>query len=240
MREQGKPPGHAPKALFEMLIDGCEQRRTHEPRMVRAIPPAAELNAFKESGKVSLHGPPLSVGRYGLRAGGPGGGRKQAACVGSAGGLMVVLAVLTACAGPYQYYEGTGLHDATAAEVAGGWENVEGTRVVLRKDGTALFEKLDGQDFDFEDGWRLSGRGTWQLTDGSGGQVVRLALTARTRVESRSPAAGTDTAAPEEPPSAYAWSFYVDRDQRDELKLFFFYGDPDIGNTYEMTRETGS
>ncbi|OKJ62566.1 hypothetical protein [Streptomyces sp. CB02261] len=166
------------------------------------------------------------------------GGSRLRAGVADLGGLMVVLAVLTACAGPYQYDEGTGIHDATAAEVAGGWENVEGTRVVLRKDGTALFERLDGQDFDFEDGWRLSGTGTWQLTD-DGGQVVRLALTARTRVESRSPATATDASTPE-PPSTYAWSFYVDRDQHDELKLLFFYGDPGIGNTYVMTRETGS
>ncbi|WP_327436486.1 hypothetical protein OG279_37770 (plasmid) [Streptomyces sp. NBC_01201] len=153
-------------------------------------------------------------------------------------GLIVVLATLTAC-NPYQYYEGTGIHDARAAEVAGGWENVEGTHVLLRRDGTALLEKLDGQDFDFDDGWRLSGKGTWQLTDNDGGQVVRLALAARTRVESRSPSPATDTSTPE-PPSTYAWSFYVDRDQNDELKLFFFYGDPDIGNTYVMTREAGS
>ncbi|MEU9059621.1 hypothetical protein AB0D13_12310 [Streptomyces sp. NPDC048430] len=151
---------------------------------------------------------------------------------------MVGLATLTAC-NPYQYYEGTGIHDTTAAEVAGGWENVEETRVVLRKDGTALFEKLDGQDFDFDDGWRLSGKGTWQLTDDDGGQVVRLALTARTQVESRSTSTVTATST-SEPPSTYAWSFYVDRDQHDELKLFFFYGDPDIGNTYVMTREAGS
>ncbi|MFF9819588.1 hypothetical protein [Streptomyces sp. NPDC014006] len=156
--------------------------------------------------------------------------------VAALGGGMVILAVLTACAGPYQYYGGTGIHDTTAAEVAGGWENVEGTHVVLRKDGTAVVEKLDGQDFDFEDGWRLSGTGTWQLTDD--GQVVRLALTARTRVESRSPTV-TDASAPD-PRSTYAWSFYVDRDQHAELKLFFFYGDPDIGNTYLMTREIGS
>ncbi|MDT0489916.1 hypothetical protein RM717_05315 [Streptomyces griseus] len=153
--------------------------------------------------------------------------------------VLAALAALTACAGPYQYYEGTGIHDTTAAEVAGGWENVEGTRVVLRHDGTAHFKELDGQDFDFEDGWRLSGTGTWQLTDDDGGQVVRLALTARTRVESRSRHEATDTSPPG-PPSAYAWSFHVDRDQHDELKLFFFYGDPDIGNTYVMTRETGS
>lgn len=155
------------------------------------------------------------------------------------GALITVLAALTACSGPYQYYEGTGFHDATAAEVAGGWENVEGTRVVLRKDGTALLEKLDGHDFDFEDGWRLSGTGTWQLTDEDGGQVVRLTLTTRTRVESRFPAPMADPSTPE-PPSTYSWFFYVDRDQHDGLVLFFMYGDPDIGNMYVMTRETGS
>ncbi|WP_331749498.1 hypothetical protein [Streptomyces sp. NBC_00046] len=111
--------------------------------------------------------------------------------------------------------------------------------MVLREDGTALLEKLDGQDFDFEDGWRLSGTGTWQLTDDDGGQVVRLALTARTRVDGRSSVTATDASTPE-PPSTYVWSFYVDRDQHDKLKLFFFYGDPDIGNTYMMARETGS
>ncbi|WP_328936404.1 hypothetical protein OG288_01195 [Streptomyces tauricus] len=155
------------------------------------------------------------------------------------GCVVVVLAVLAACAGPYQYYNGTGVHDATSAEVSGGWENIEGTRVVLREDATALLEKLDGQDFDFDDGWRLSGTGTWQLTDEDGGQVVRLTLTTRTRVESRSPATATDTSSPD-PPSTYVWSFYVDRDQHDELKLFFFYGDPDAGNTYAMTRKTQS
>lgn len=167
------------------------------------------------------------------------GGSRVRAWRATLGGLMVVLPTLTACANPYQYYEGTGIHDATAAEVVGGWENVEETRVVLREDGTALFEKLDGQDFDFDDGWRLSGKGTWRLTEDDGGQVVRLAVTARTRVESRSPSTATDTSTPE-PPSTYAWSLYVDRDQRDELKLFFFYGDPDSGNTYVMTREAGS
>ncbi|MFD8826283.1 hypothetical protein ACFV1C_28505 [Streptomyces sp. NPDC059605] len=107
--------------------------------------------------------------------------------------------------------------------------------MVLREDGTALFEKLDGQDFDFENGRRLSGAGTWRLADGDGGQVVRLTPTARKRVGRRSPVTGTDAPALE-PPSTYRWSFYVDRDRHDKLKLFFFYGDPDVGNTYVMTR----
>ncbi|QES04150.1 hypothetical protein DEJ44_00015 [Streptomyces venezuelae] len=168
------------------------------------------------------------------------GGSRLCAWGAVLGVLMVVAASLTGCAGPYQYYEGTGIHNATAAEAAGGWENVEGTRIELRKDGTALLEKLDGQDFDFEDGWRLSGTGTWQLTDDEGGQVVRLALTTRTRVEKRiSVAAGADPSLPD-PPSTYSWYFHVDRDKHDGLVLFFMYGDPDIGNTYVMTRAAES
>ncbi|MEV8453180.1 hypothetical protein AB0467_11920 [Streptomyces sp. NPDC052095] len=172
-------------------------------------------------------------------------------------GTLVVLATAvpaTACAGPYQYYDGTGLHDATSAELTGDWKCVEGTRVALRKDGTAVLEKLDGQDFDFDDGWRLSGRGTWRLADSSGGQTVRLRLTDRTRVDRRSPETSTDTPDPTasnatasdpgtsgpEAPSTYSWSFYVDRDKHDAPVLFFFYGDPDIGNTYVMERESAS
>ncbi|MFB7591272.1 hypothetical protein [Streptomyces sp. NPDC056169] len=161
------------------------------------------------------------------------------------GGLVLALVVLTGCAGPYQYYEGTGVHDATAAEVAGAWENIEGTRVVLRKDGTAQVEALDGPDFAFEDGWRLFGTGTWKLADEKGGQSVRLELTKRTKVTTRSPSpspsavpvAPTPTA---DPPSVYSWDFYVRRDERDALELFFFVGDPDIGNTYVMSREAES
>ncbi|MEU5383852.1 hypothetical protein [Kitasatospora cineracea] len=145
----------------------------------------------------------------------------------------MALAALTACAGPFQYYEGTGVHDTTAADLAGTWQNTTGTNVLLRPDGTALFARLDGQDFDFDDGWRLSGTGTWQLTDRRGGQVVRLALTTRTGVERRSPAP-TATASP--PPAAYVWSLHVGRDRQGGVGLFFFTGDPDAGDTYVLTR----
>jgi hypothetical protein len=167
------------------------------------------------------------------------GGSRLRLSAAALGGLVLVWALLTACAGPSQYYAGSGLHDATVAEVAGGWRNIEGTRVVLRHDGTALVERLDGQDFDFDDGWRLSGTGTWRLTDGDGGQVVRLELTARTRVDRRLPVTVTGASAPESP-STYSWEFSVDRDRRRALTLFFFYGDPDVGNAYVMTREAAS
>lgn len=147
--------------------------------------------------------------------------------------------VLAACAGPAQYYSGTGVHDATAAQVAGRWSNVEGTRVELREDGTAVLRRLDGQDFDYDEGWRLSGTGTWRLADTDGGQVVRLALKTSTGVDERAPEPA-DVQAPSadtRPPTTYDWSLYVDRSKRErELKLFFFYGDPDNGSTYVLTR----
>ncbi|WP_242427754.1 hypothetical protein [Streptomyces sp. Root431] len=196
------------------------------------------MNAFNSSGKVSPIDSEVGVvvRGSGLRARGS-----------VLGGLVLALVVLTGCAGPYQYYEGTGVHDATAAEVAGAWENIEGTRVVLRKDGTAQVEALDEPDFAFEDGWRLSGTGTWKLTDEEGGQRVRLELTKRTKVTSRPPSTSpSPSAVPVTPTptvdslSVDLWRFHVGRDERDELELFFFVGDPDIGNMYVMSREVES
>ncbi|MFJ8112688.1 hypothetical protein [Streptomyces sp. NPDC096132] len=152
------------------------------------------------------------------------------------GGVVCALFVLTACAGPYQYYGGTGLHDATAAEAAGTWANVDETRLTLRRDGTALVSRLDGATFDFDDGWRLSGTGTWKLTDDSDGQEVHVTLTTRTGVDTRANADTDRSAVDLQPPSTYTWHFYVDRDDRDALVLFFLYGDPDVGNTYVMSR----
>nr|WP_203587083.1 hypothetical protein [Actinospica acidiphila] len=151
--------------------------------------------------------------------------------------MIAVLAAVTGCAGPYQYDDGTGVHDAVAAEVAGTWVNIDGTRVVLHANGTAQVENLDGQDFDFDDGWRLSGRGRWQLSDRDGGQLVRLELTGRTHADRRPGADATATAAAAgEAPSTYAWSMYVDRRKGGEVTLFFFFGDPDAGNAYVLMR----
>ncbi|WP_237749538.1 glycoside hydrolase family 43 C-terminal domain-containing protein [Streptomyces sp. SS] len=153
------------------------------------------------------------------------------------GMAVALLATLTAClAGPGQYYEGTDVHDATSAEVAGAWESVEGTAMTLRPDGTATVTRLDGEDFDFDEGWRLSGTGTWSLSDDANGQDVRLELTTRTKVDKRDDAT---TPPPDggEAPTTYSWRFYVDRNDRRELVLFFFFGDPDAGSTYVLTRK---
>ncbi|KQX70795.1 hypothetical protein [Streptomyces sp. Root1310] len=161
--------------------------------------------------------------------------RPRGAALASAVAATAVLSACTAgLAGPYQYYNGTGLHDATVAEASGTWRSVEETQLTLRPDGTAALRLLDGQDFDFDDAWRVTGSGTWKLTDGSGGQEIELSMTTRTAAGTRvtTPA---PTASPTAP-STYTWRFYVDRDTHRKLVLFFFYGDPDAGNTYLMTR----
>ncbi|MEV5315141.1 hypothetical protein [Streptomyces sp. NPDC052610] len=155
------------------------------------------------------------------------------------GGVTIALTVTAGC-GPYQYYGGTGVHDATEAEVAGSWVNVEDTRVTLHRDGTAVVRRLDGHDFDFDDGWRLSGTGTWELTDDSEGQEVHLALTTRSGVETRADAEKADDGSVRlDPPETYAWDLYVDRDRHEKVRLFFFYGDPDVGNSYVLSRPRG-
>ncbi|MFJ4674907.1 hypothetical protein [Kitasatospora sp. NPDC088783] len=149
-----------------------------------------------------------------------------------------MLSVLCACAGPYQYYEGTGLHDAAVAEAAGVWEGAEQTRLTLNQDGTAVVERLDGADFDFDDGWRISGAGTWELTDRAGGQNVVVTVTTRTGVDAReaSPPVEKSVAAP----LTYTWRFYVRRDAHRGLELFFFFGDPDVGNLYLLRHASAS
>ncbi|MER7491309.1 hypothetical protein ABT033_01430 [Streptomyces pharetrae] len=137
---------------------------------------------------------------------------------------------------PYGLYSGTGVHDATVAQITGTWQCVEGTRVTLRRDGTALFAKLDGAGFDFMDGWRLSGTGTWRVTDTDDGQEIDLALTLRTGLDYRAHHEHEGDELAQTPPTIYAWDLYVDRDDDKDLRLFFFYGDPDGGNRYVLSR----
>ncbi|MFJ1709891.1 hypothetical protein [Kitasatospora sp. NPDC088346] len=110
--------------------------------------------------------------------------------------------------------------------------------MTLNQDGTALVERLDGVEFDFDDGWRLSGTGKWELTDRASGQNVLVTMTTRTGVDARevSPPAQKSVAAP----LTYTWRFHVRRDARGSLELFFLFDDPDIGNLYLLRHASAS
>ncbi|MFD8597151.1 hypothetical protein ACFV1L_19325 [Kitasatospora sp. NPDC059646] len=146
--------------------------------------------------------------------------------------LAVAALLLTACAGVTQYYEGTGLHDATTAEAVGDWTGRQQARLTLRADGTAVIDRLDGQDWDFDEGWQLSGTGRWELTDRDAGQELVVDLTARTATGLRA----VDRRSPAPAPDGYRWRFHVKRDRQRELQLFAFVGDPDSGDAYLLTR----
>ncbi|MFE0511024.1 hypothetical protein [Streptomyces sp. NPDC058964] len=104
--------------------------------------------------------------------------------------FAVWLLALTGCT-PHMYDDVPALHDVKPAEVSGSWLGYDRTNVVLRPDGKADIRLLDGQEWDFDDGWRLSGTGTWRLTDQrtgwNDGRHVRLTLTSRTAAATRPP-----------------------------------------------------
>ncbi|MFJ9697700.1 hypothetical protein [Kitasatospora sp. NPDC101183] len=161
------------------------------------------------------------------------GSSQHRRALGVAALLLTALTALTACAGPAQYEERIGLHDAAATEAVGDWEGAEQTRLTLNQDGTALVQRLDGREYDFDKGWRLSGTGTWELTDRPSGQNLVVTMTARSAVDRREdvvPAQRGSTA-----PLTYTWRFDARRDAGRKLELFFLFGDPDSGNLYLLT-----
>lgn len=71
----------------------------------------------------------------------------------------------------------------TAEELFGTWHGWEGSTLTLEPGAKAKTTKLDGQEFAFDDGWRMTGTGTWSVQEPGtyhggntvgNGSVVRL------------------------------------------------------------------
>ncbi|MFC9296457.1 hypothetical protein ACFTWH_12450 [Streptomyces sp. NPDC057011] len=130
------------------------------------------------------------------------------------------------------------VYDARASEIIGTWRCVEGTEVVFHPDRTATVTLLDGQEYDYEGGWRISGPATWRLTaeQPAGwnlGQHVRLDLPARTGAAAR----GGVQEARQPAPDRYLWTFELRRDERQTLELYFFFGDPAARSSYVLEKD---
>ncbi|MEV7238190.1 hypothetical protein AB0N06_30890 [Streptomyces sp. NPDC051020] len=157
---------------------------------------------------------------------------------------MLFVLSLSGCV-PGQYAEVPAVTGVSSAEIIGTWRCIDGTEVTMRKDGTATVKLLDGQDFDFDSQWRMSGTGTWELTDrdiGMGdGQHVSLSVTRRTSSAWRE-ATGTEEGAVgstdlrEPAPDTYTWTLELERGKKG-LALYFFFSDPDNRNTYYLEKE---
>ncbi|WP_225860269.1 hypothetical protein [Streptomyces triticiradicis] len=156
--------------------------------------------------------------------------------------LVACLLVLVGC-NPHMYDEVPAVRDAKRAEIVDTWRSPDGTEVALHADGTAGIRLLDGQEFDFDDRWRVSGTGAWELTGEragwNDGQHVRLTLTSRTASAARAPDPGEHLdpqAEPEPAPDAYTWTFELQRNDKKRLLLYFFFGDPDSRSAYVLER----
>ncbi|MEI7033622.1 hypothetical protein [Streptomyces pratensis] len=143
-----------------------------------------------------------------------------------------------------------------AADLRGTWEGWAGSTLTLRRGGAAEVANLDGQEFRFDDEWRMTGAGSWSLikpgrysggnTVGSG-YVVRVAVTRsaeggegaaeRTGAPSPSPLPTEAAARTSPPPQAASWDLGVTENKAGELTLYFLTSDPDVRDTYRLTKK---
>ncbi|MFD9503566.1 hypothetical protein [Streptomyces sp. NPDC060035] len=143
-----------------------------------------------------------------------------------------------------------------AADLHGTWKGWGNSSVELRADGVAAVRDLDGQEFRFDEGWRMTGSGTWSLSApgrNKGGNTVGAGFVVRLTVElpgqreegkgsvdpsqsaspSRLPTAAARTAAP---PAKASWDMGVVKDKGGRLALFFLTSDPDVRDTYYLSK----
>ncbi|WP_327269608.1 hypothetical protein OG233_21860 [Streptomyces sp. NBC_01218] len=151
----------------------------------------------------------------------------------------------------------------TAEELFGTWHGWEGSTLTLEPGAKAKTTKLDGQEFAFDDGWRMTGTGTWSVQEPGtyhggntvgNGSVVRLkaaplAGTAPSTdgavttppvgtpdaAVSRDPVDAASRTAP--PPDHATWALGVTEEKEGELRLFFLTSDPDVRDTYYLTKD---
>ncbi|MGK5449628.1 hypothetical protein [Streptomyces radiopugnans] len=156
---------------------------------------------------------------------------------------VAAVVVLASCGcNPRQYDSVPAVTGVAERDVAGVWRGVNRTEVTFQPDGKAAVTRLDGREFDFDEGWRLAGTGTWELAGpddpvGWGeGQHVVLDVPARSDWEAREEADFPVSPDSREPaPQSYTWVFELERTDRG-LRLYFFFGDPDSRSRYYLER----
>ncbi|MEV6393732.1 hypothetical protein AB0M39_02945 [Streptomyces sp. NPDC051907] len=142
-----------------------------------------------------------------------------------------------------------------ASEVMGEWHGWGGSSVRILADGVVEVTLLDGQEFRFDDGWRMTARGKWQLygpgeyrggnTAGNGSVVQLRVKPSEAPGKSQPSSTGTSEVGAEavartaDPPAEAVWSLGVIRDRDDKLALFFLTSDPDARDYYYLSRKEG-
>ncbi|MEU6994658.1 hypothetical protein ABZ953_28875 [Streptomyces sp. NPDC046465] len=137
--------------------------------------------------------------------------------------------------------------ELTKSDLLGTWKGWAGSSVTLRADHTAQVSTLDGQEFRFDDLWRMTGDGKWSLyapgqykagnTVGDG-SVVHLEVKPSDESPDASSAPPSDPAAEErtgDAPAQATWDLGVIR-KKGKLTLFFLTSDPDLRDYYYLQK----
>lgn len=140
---------------------------------------------------------------------------------------------------------------ASLRDMYGTWKGWAGSSLTLRPDATASVVKLDGQEFDFDDGWRMTGKGTWTLKEPGtyrggntvgNGSVVQLSISSEVGAADASAAPGSGSTEANaasrtaSPPEKAVWDLGVMKGEGGEMRLFFLTSDPDVRDTYYLVK----
>lgn len=149
--------------------------------------------------------------------------------------LLALTVTTTGCSLAFfipRYLPDPSVDEVEREELLGTWEGWNDSTITLAEDGTAEFSTLDGSWFGFDEGWRLTGTGTWEIheTENVGPKVKVEGVEITDEVEVfddhwlRLPK-GHDWRTEE--PEFQSWNFGLDR-KWGELRMWLHMSDPDI------------
>ncbi|MFI2607819.1 hypothetical protein [Kitasatospora sp. NPDC018619] len=177
--------------------------------------------------------------------------------------MVAALALLTSSCVDNRTAPAPPVVQVTAADLEGTWTGWGGSSVTLGPAGAARTARLDGQEFRFDDNWRMTGQGSWELYEPGryrGGNTVGRGFVVHLTVTSDPGGAAPGGEAPTEPAAASAspstgvdereaagrtapapaqgtWDMGVTRDRDGRTILYFLTSDPDNRDTYSLSRK---
>ncbi|MFG2914269.1 hypothetical protein ACGF0D_15425 [Kitasatospora sp. NPDC048298] len=174
--------------------------------------------------------------------------------------VVAALALLTSSCVDNRNAPAPPVAQVTAADLEGTWTGWGGSSVTLGPVGAARAARLDGQEFRFDDNWRMTGSGSWELYEPGrykGGNTVGRGFVVHLAVTSEPGQATADGATPTEPaapastgvdereaarrtapaPALGTWDMGVTRDREGRTILYFLTSDPDNRDTYSLSRK---
>ncbi len=141
----------------------------------------------------------------------------------------------TACIAPDARYEREPAPEPVkSGELTGDWKGWRGSALELVSGGRATVTKLDGQSWDFDDGWRMTGKGTWRHEQNILVVSVKANDVAERPRSADDPGVPLPSPNPEEFPKEYRWQFKARHGEKGRLEIYFFTGDPDTRDAYVM------